>query len=79
MVLDGPRSIGEISADFSYSAKGDLDHNGKIGSVKIDHYGFDASVKIPLSADLRLMSGVAVSRDDLSLTGMCRCPTVSNQ
>src|SRR5882757_2850221 len=72
--MEGPGLQGEVSAHYSYSADGDLDRNGKVGSVKIDHFGFDATTRIPVSADLKLMGGLAYSRDELSLTGNVPLP-----
>ncbi len=71
---DGEPAPHDASFTYSYSAKGDLDRGGKVGSTTIDHYGFDSAFAVPISPDLRLMGGLSWTDDELGLSGNVPLP-----
>lgn len=72
----GPRgsansfALNEVSASYSFSSKGDIERNGKLGSAEVSHYEFETSFSLPSPETWRFGAALSWKRDELKLTGV---------
>jgi hypothetical protein len=74
---DGPPntfSLSDVTATYSLSSDGDVERNGKVGSVGISHYEFEASFSLPAPESWRFSSDLSWKRYKFDLTGAVPIP-----
>jgi hypothetical protein len=74
---DGPPnglSLRDVTATYSVSSDGDVERNGKVGSVGVSHYEFEASFSLPAPDSWMLSSELSWKRYKFDLTGAVPLP-----
>lgn len=67
-------ALSDISTSYSFSSNGDIERNGKVGSVKTNHYEFEASFSLPAPDTWMLSSALSWKRDEFNFTGAVPLP-----
>lgn len=68
-------AVDSVAAGYSFSAKAEVDHGGKVGEVQVGHYDLSDTVRLPGPNDLRFLAGIFWSYDDLGRTGAVPLPS----
>lgn len=67
-------ALADVSGAYSFSSRGDLERNGKVGSIEISRIELDASVSLPAPDSWRVSSTLSWSRDEFELNGPVPLP-----
>lgn len=67
-------ALNDVAATYSFSSDSDLERNGKVGSVEVNHFKFEASFALPAPDTWRLGTSLFWSRDEFELTGPVPLP-----
>jgi hypothetical protein len=67
-------ALTEVSASYSFSTDSDIERNGKIGSVAVSHYEFEASFSLPAPETWMFSSTLSWKRSEFDLTGAIPIP-----
>lgn len=70
----GDPAPADVSFNYSYSAKADLDRGSKLGSASVDHFGFNSVFTLPVNAELKVMGGLSFTDDQFDLKGAVPLP-----
>lgn len=73
----GPPSsfaLSDVTATYSFSSDGDVERNGKVGSVGSSHYEFEASFSLPAPESWMFSSTLSWKRYEFDLTGAVPIP-----
>lgn len=64
----------DVSANYSFSSNGDLEHGTKVGEVEVKHADIEAGMTFRLFEGWRFRTGVFANTSDLELTGAVPLP-----
>lgn len=67
-------ALSDVTATYSFSSDGDVERNGKVGSVGVSHYEFEASFSLPAPESWMFSSALSWKRYEFDLTGAVPIP-----
>lgn len=67
-------ALSDVTATYSFSSDGDVERNGKVGSVGVSHYEFEAAFSMPAPDSWMLSSELSWTRYKFDLTGAVPLP-----
>ncbi|MBI2511370.1 MAG: hypothetical protein HYV96_05290 [Opitutae bacterium] len=67
-------ALSDVTASYAFSSEGDVERNGKIGTVEISHYEFEASFSLPAPDTWMFSSSLSWKRDEFEATGAVPLP-----